>query len=308
MDLYVREYSIYEEDNSVYFSEDYDDLVEIDVDHATVKKVYEAALSGLAIDDKEINYRNDSGLTALMIAIKRKNLRAQKVLIQAGADLNISRSNRSFYTALSLAVDRGLSTTVKELLRRGPFLSCINGIKALEIARAKGLLCYVVEGENYQIAQNKQKEMNGRTGVYRAVKENRLDLVRDLIKAGSYITLMHKSTYTNSHNNKYVLQHLIEEGVNVNMVFKEDKTPLILAIYYKSLICVDILLQAKANVNFVRKNKLTPLHMAAEYVQEEIVKKLIEAGADVNAETSNGETPLHFAVRFVLSSASRCES
>ncbi|XP_059171165.1 putative ankyrin repeat protein RF_0381 [Physella acuta] len=275
--------------------------------------VYKTALSGGVIDKFKINFRSNNGYTALMLAVERENIQVLRALLEAGADVNVSRSSYGSYTALSLAVDKGHTTAVRELLQHGAFLSCEKGIEALDMARENNFLDAVVKGEELLISQNMYHTTEDKTAVSVSFQQNRLDLVKALIKAGSYISLMHKSTYTKRLNNKYLLEYFLEEGIDVNMVFQEDETMLTKAVTYKSIECVDILIKAKSNKTFARKNQWTILHIAA-YGQrsninfvtkdtqlpdnKELVKMLIEAGAVVNAETSDGQTPLHFASRF----------
>ncbi|XP_059171172.1 putative ankyrin repeat protein RF_0381 [Physella acuta] len=225
-----------------------------------IEKLFKAAQTGSKINDKEINAKNREGYTALMLAVERENLQVLRALLEAGADVNVSRSSDGSYTALSLAVDKGHTTAVRELLQHGAFLSCEKGIEALDMARENGFFRAVVNGEEYLIRQNKEQTLNENTGVFQSFKNNRLDLVKDLITAGSYI----------------------------------DKTALTLAISKNSPPCVDILIESKIDVNFINKNKWTPLHMAASK-NEQIVGLLIKGKADVNAKTCEGETSLHLA-------------
>ncbi|XP_059171169.1 serine/threonine-protein phosphatase 6 regulatory ankyrin repeat subunit B-like [Physella acuta] len=259
---------------------------------SSAEDVYSAAQSGLK-SVSNYNVKNREGYTALMLAVERDNLQVLRALLEAGADVNVSRSSDGSYTALSLAVDKGHTTAVRELLQHGAFLSCEKGIEALDLARENGFLDAVVRGEELLIKQNKEIIMDGKTGVFQAFKNNRIDLVQDLVTAGSNISLIHESTYTFRNNNKVLLQQLIDNGIDINIVFKE-RTALIMAIFFDSPTCVDILLKSNVKVNFVNKNKLTPLHIAARK-NELIVKLLVNAGAEVNAETCEGETPLHLA-------------
>jgi ankyrin repeat protein len=54
-------------------------------------------------------------------------------------------------------------------------------------------------------------------------------------------------------------------------------------------------IEAGADVNKVWGNGVTPLLVAAHQGHEMVVRALVEAGADVNKPRDNGGTPLYIA-------------
>ena len=106
-----------------------------------------------------------------------------------------------------------------------------------------------------------------------------------------------------------VVQHLLTiKGINVNVVNRDDKTPLLLAIKRGRRIMVQALLHAGADVNqYVYPTNRpyspysSPLHMAVRYGRLDLVRDLLQVqNIQINIQNSGGETPLHYAVVFHL--------
>lgn len=87
---------------------------------------------------------------------------------------------------------------------------------------------------------------------------------------------------------------LLEKGANVNVSNKDEETPLQLACRAGNVAIVRMLLERDADVNVADKWGETPLHQACRARNVVIVGMLLELGVDVNAANENGRTPLHF--------------
>jgi ankyrin repeat protein len=86
-----------------------------------------------------------------------------------------------------------------------------------------------------------------------------------------------------------------DNGVESNVRDAEGNTPLILASFYASPECVQLLIDNGADVNAANKAGATPLIRAAtSYEQSRI---LVDAGANVRVRTALGNTPLILAAR-----------
>src|SRR5829696_5792286 len=66
---------------------------------------------------KDINARNEHGVTALMRAAQNGRVRVVRVLLERGADANLIRNDK--FTALALAAFFGHTDVVKALMERG---------------------------------------------------------------------------------------------------------------------------------------------------------------------------------------------
>jgi ankyrin repeat protein len=92
------------------------------------------------------------------------------------------------------------------------------------------------------------------------------------------------------------VRRLIDDGADVNARDAEGNTPLILASFYASPICVALLLEKGADVNAANKAGVTALIRAA--TNHEKARLLVDAGAKVRVRTADlGNTPLILAAR-----------
>lgn len=85
------------------------------------------------------------------------------------------------------------------------------------------------------------------------------------------------------------------ELADVNMVYSNGKTLLIMAVEAEMKMSVEFLLEAGADLNKRDFYDRTPLMYAIDKGNLEIAKILIEAGADVNAKNKKGRTALMYA-------------
>ena len=94
---------------------------------------------------------------------------------------------------------------------------------------------------------------------------------------------------------------LIQQGVNLNKQYENNKTALMIAVEQGQSEIVDILLSNGAKVNVQDENGWTPLMIAARDGHKNIVDVLIENGADVKVEAEkDGETALTSTRKEVL--------
>lgn len=63
------------------------------------------------------------------------------------------------------------------------------------------------------------------------------------------------------------------------------------------LSCVHVLVQAGAQVDVMDRNQLTPLMLAASKGRTEVVKYLVRVGADIAIKGEDGMTALHMAAK-----------
>ena len=118
---------------------------------------------------------------------------------------------------------------------------------------------------------NKERGYSGSTPLHLAITEDKLDLVKKLLKKGSHLEIKDDYGYT----------------------------PLLEAVNYgASEEVIDLLLEHGADVNAVTEDKKTALHFAAQNDDEDMVRKMIEKGLFLDAEDKDGWTPLHEAAYY----------
>ncbi len=136
-------------------------------------------------------------------------------------------------------------------------------------------------------------DMLGKNILHVAVKQSRLDIVKQQIVQGTNINA--KNIYGNTplhlaakQGNKDIVEFLIANGADVNAKNNDGNTP----IYWGgNLEIVKLLITNGADVNAKNNDGSTPLHWTHNL---DVVKLLLANGADVNAKNNDGNTPLYF--------------
>jgi ankyrin repeat protein len=92
-----------------------------------------------------------------------------------------------------------------------------------------------------------------------------------------------------------VARKLLDNGADVNARDAQGNTPLILASFYASPECVELLIEKGADVNAANKAGAKALIRAATSYEK--TRLLVAAGAKVRVRTALGDTPLILAAR-----------
>ena len=93
---------------------------------------------------------------------------------------------------------------------------------------------------------------------------------------------------------------MLQEGVPVDCVDRDDQTALFFAALYNRTDVIQLLLQKGANVNKRNSDRFgdTPLHYAAMGNSTEAIAMLIEHGASINITNKRGDKPIDRARRY----------
>ena len=251
----------------------------------------------------DVNVTNESNVTALMIACVKGNKDAINVLLNAGADRNITDADGCAY--LHYAVyGRCSKDVLRAIIDDGADVNARskNSVTALMGACAKGY-------------------------------EGGIDV---LLKAGADPNIMDDAGSTclqyalHGSCTKHVLQTIIDHGVNINARKKNNVTALMAACATGNVDAIDVLLKAGAdpdimddagytclqyavyescstevleaiidhgvNVNATKKKCATALMAACQNGDVDAIDVLMKAGADPNIRDDAGDTCLHYAV------------
>ncbi len=253
------------------------------------------------------NHQNYSGISALMLAAEQGYFECVKLLVQAGADLELAPTgmrkfnnkflSKSFIftgqralsmnlcgqTALFCAAKEGRTDIVKYLLDRGanPRVQNHYGVSAIWIPAQKGMLEVVelllnagaeTHGAPYG---NPADELNitGWTPLYAAMKSQKFDVVKLLLK----------------------------RGADPNAVTKLGSTPFLLASEICDLDIIEACVEAGADLDVAPSGPdadnlnitgQTALFIATLKDRVDVVKFLIKKGAQVNVQNRYGLSPL----------------
>jgi ankyrin repeat protein len=244
------------------------------------------------------NVRNNSGDTALHVAVRQKLSAQALLLLNAKADIFIANSNQE--TPLFLALTA----------KGGPldwfFIPVVlsardtNGDTVVHHAARKNLpdgIDYLVKKGADMNAVNNARE----TPLHAAVKSDAADAARYLIANGSDLlardingdTPLNVSVLWNA---KTCLQVLVLSGADLNARNFSGEAPLHQAVRKQNSDAAIYLLDRGAD-HEVRDNRgFTPLAVAGMTAQTDIAQALIKAGATVDSRDNSGSTPLYYAV------------
>lgn len=241
-----------------------------------------------------VNLSDDHGTTPLMYASEFGSIDAMKVLLKAGADVNVK--NAFDATALMwcinkpdmvrLLLSKGAEVTARSKMGRTPLLlaaSYGSNSEVVKLLLAKGAT--VLMHDNFEI-----------TPLLAATAANDLATVKLLIEQGADI--------------KGVDIHSKEMAERVpTSPASAGFTPLMFAAAEGNAEMVRLLLAHGADVNSVSSAKspsvkngpiamasFTALTLAAPYGGPETIKALLDQGAMVNAQDLRGMTPLVLAI------------
>ena len=238
-----------------------------------------AALRQL-IRDPGPTARDASGNSPLMYAAALGSLESMRLLLDAGADPNVS--NKFDATPLMwcagdaakvrLLLSKGAKADARSKLGRTPLLIAAYNDGAIEAARL-----LLEKGADVNARDN-----GGTSVLELAAAANNIELARILIAKGANVNNVDALGFTplldaagNGDRNAAMVKLLIEHGAQVNV---------------KSGDTIEIVKNGA-----IKLGHLTPLQFAAQ-ANYEATEALLKAGADVNAKDVRNATPLVFAV------------
>ncbi len=238
----------------------------------------------------ELNKRGPNKSTALMVAASTGNVSVSRMLIEAGADLDLQDADDQ--TALMFAIC-GQQEAVVDLLLDAGARGDIENWLAFDFAVRFGTPRMV------QRLIELGADVNRRDGddappLLEAVNRGSRELVEMLIAAGAdlHATACGGQTAVSlaaSGRNPELFDLLLEKGCPIGPALNG-------AIYARNADAVKRLIKLGTNVNEQDKDfGYTPLSTATEVGDAKIAKLLTDAGADVKAQDFMGQTPLHSA-------------
>lgn len=245
--------------------------------------------------------RELDGGSPLLVAAMRGHARVVRVLLNAGADINV-RDPRAHWTPLQWATHHN-HIAVADMLRRagaaddGAQNSVL--IRAVQLQDAAGVRAALLDG-----ARPNANDERGEPALLLAAQRGNLEIVQALIEAGANVNVSHRYGKTPlyaaaSKGNIEMLRALIAAGAQVNA---PKETALVVAANTGNEEAVDVLLAAGAAVNV---SSGEALRLAAWRGRTNIMDKLLRAGADPNLKDASGMTALRRACGLGHSEAAR---
>lgn len=248
----------------------------------SIMPLIEAAYEGNTVqvqsfleEGADVNEKDASGRTALMIAANRGHTYVVQLLLDNGADANLKDNLGN--SALQAAESRGFHRIVS-LLRKFSHSEEKTESEALSDAVAQ------------------------RPSLHRAVDDGDFNALKSLISSGADVNARSSDQWTplmlaTIKGHTEMVEALLNNGADSNARNKKGWTALMFAVSMSDAETMLILLKGGANINARDKDGKTALMQAANENNKESVKCLLEAGADVSLEDHAGETALDIARR-----------
>jgi ankyrin repeat protein len=248
------------------------------------KKACAEVVKTLLDADADVNAKDKSGVTALMVAACAGHTEMVETLLDAGADVNAK--GEVGFTALMFAAQEGHTEIVEILKQAGATAYGVINLDLLEAAKAGDAA--EVEKLLEQGADVNAKGKYGMTALMVAVEGGHTETVKALIDAGADVNAKNIDGWTAwtalmwavMEGHTEIVKVLIESGAEVNARENiTDETALIKAASGGHAEMVKVLMDAGADVNAKNKDGITALMLAAKDGHTEIVEILIQAGA-----------------------------
>ena len=266
----------------------------------SIRKINRNNINMLLKAGADPNIANTDGDTCLHLAVIKG---CCKEILQAIVDhgANVDERNKSDETALMISIRKGNKSNVNVLLNAGanPDIVDTNGNTCLHYAAHNVcpkvfLQAIIDQGVNVN-ATNQENE----TALLEACMYGQDFKIRVLLDAEADPNIPNKNGNTCLHYAadddcpKEVLQAIIDKGADVNATNQENETALLAACMYGQDFKIRVLLDAEADPNIPNKNGNTCLHYAVDDdCPKEVLQAIIDKGADVNATNQENETAL----------------
>uniref|UniRef100_A0A2C9JGG1 Uncharacterized protein n=1 Tax=Biomphalaria glabrata TaxID=6526 RepID=A0A2C9JGG1_BIOGL len=231
-----------------------------------------------------LDYRDYAGNTSLMYAAMNKHQKAFETLMRFDPDVNISRSTKYTFTALSYAYDD--AWFVERLLDAGATFDCDKGMAALETA---------VNSRLFSSINSVDERLFGL---------KKFDFETTIIKADKYIDdksilralLFHKNKLSlnvsllSTRSSPDLIIKLIQSGADVNTRNDKGETALHKAVLSQNLDIVKELVKASCDLEITDYKGTTALVLSLSHTNTEIMSYLISSGANIPFAIDKKET------------------
>ncbi|KAK6168546.1 hypothetical protein SNE40_021058 [Patella caerulea] len=234
--------------------------------------------------------------------IEKGDLSAVHGLLDSG-NINLEERNETGQTFLMVACDNGELNIVRELLEAGVDPNAVDNDNwsALLCAAKEGHLEIVIELLERDAAIE-HRDMCGWTPLMWASYKGRVIVVQELLEKGANPNAeaehnMTSLAWASGRGHIDIVVMLLEKGAKPNAADKYGTTPLIWAARKGIVEIVEALLAEGANADASGMNSWTPLLVATKGGYTEVVQALLKYDPNVNAVDTDGLTALAIAAK-----------
>lgn len=253
--------------------------------------------------------------TLVHLAVIKHNFEALKMLLEAGADINLPDSYGN--TPIHFACDGPSSLSLKKILQYTKVKGSVISKPDLNVQNSFGetpLMC-AVSSQNTdavltlikeKVSLNAENRM-GYTALHCAVLQGTEEVLLALLRAGCTTNMLHwpetPLCLAASKADETFCDILVEFGANPFELFQKDETLLHVAARRCHIELMDFALRAGVSVNAKNGDGHTSLMIAADKNCVGAVQQLVQYKASLTAEDNNGETAL---VHSIHSGSTKC--
>ncbi|KAK3711402.1 hypothetical protein QZH41_013507 [Actinostola sp. cb2023] len=287
--------------------------------HAAVRTGNVRLLKELLVDPRiDVNINGKEKVTALHIAVQMDHettLEICQLLLLSGASVTAKDINNR--TPLCLAVIKGARDVVEFLFHHAKVIKDCkmdellynvdqNGSTILHFAVDTGQLKMVEICISYGARVDKVKESDGTTAVHMACTYGSFEILKALLKSVSYVysyslsdkqglTCLHKAAM---YDHIDIVKFLKGQGIELNDLDNEQRTPLLLAASRGCTNAVEMLLEYGAESTIKDAKNRTVLHCAVGHSETlAALLKHVSIREMMNAVDEQGSTALHYAAQ-----------
>jgi ankyrin repeat protein len=237
--------------------------------------------------------------TALMLAAAEGNATAVKLLLDCGADPNLSTSGGR--TAADIAGDAGYFTISQYLLSKGADMSLCHLLCKILIERRNRI------NLNRENSEPKTKELSiqvsALTPICRAALDGDIETITHMLEANPASHDIEDGAekgltpfiLASLNCHLEIMNLLLSQGANINATSSRGWTPLMLAVRRNDIECVQALLTHGADVNHLSPDRWTALAEATNNGFTHLMKLLLRADAYTESKSQHDWTPLMHA-------------
>lgn len=248
-----------------------------------------------------IDYQNEQGQTALIIACEYQQILLVQMLLQANASVNLTMSDGS--DALIIASLHGHYKLVKLLINNGA--NCHyqrkDGWTALMVACSSGKI-KIIKLLLEENSDPNVQTLNGETAFMIACSNGHMNVVELLLKEKIDLNVKMNDGSTafmlacaNGHT--HIAKLLLTEKVDPNIQGKNGLTAFILACRHGQIGVVKLLVKEKIDINFQMEDGWTAFMLACANGHIQVVQFLLKENVDISLKTKSEETALDIANR-----------
>ncbi|KAL9072549.1 MAG: hypothetical protein Q9161_003561 [Pseudevernia consocians] len=248
-----------------------------------------------------INARSAKGETALMLAVSQGNGEAAEWLMDNLADVNVTAANG--FTALDDAAEAGYIKLAQLLLSHGASEEKAKVYQQIRLRNAALVQKCAADNKGILGPQNEEKttvDSVGLASLHKAALQGSVDVINTALEQGVDIEEVSEDGRTPlmlaaSRGHRKAIKTLVAAGANIDATSSKGWTTLMNAVRDKDAPTVGLLISNGADVNHLSPDRWTALAEAAYQSQTEIIEILLNCGADTESRSSHDWTPLMHA-------------